>query len=1013
MTARLRRTVRMAAIAAAALLLYAGVGFLLLPRLLRGPLEREIAARLGRETTLGRLRVNPFAISVTADGLSIRDRDNTPLLRWETLLVDFDPIRSAWRREWSFHEIHLAGAAGRLALLPGGTLNIDDIIERLNAPAPGGGVAAGPPPVVSVGRLRIEDTSIAFIDRSGEQSFTTTLGPLRIDLRDFTTRRGENNAYVFRGATEAGETFSWSGRFELDPLRSEGEFSLGNVTLAKYHPYYRGVVPFDIRDGIGDLRSRYRFAWGTSGRVLALEGASAALRQLKLSEHDKEETVVEAPLAQAEGGALDLLTGVLSLDKFSTSGGHILLRKSKEGRVNLLDMILPFFAEPAGGVAGSPSLAASALPPTAPAAATLKLGEMTFTDYTLDAEDLSPARAVRVRLDQIALTLHNVDNVPGTTAKGSLDLRWNGAGTLHADGDLSLVGLAGRLKVAIAALDVTPVGPYVEPVLDLRVTRGRFFADGGFQANLLDMAHPRVAFQGNVRLDDFASIDGRDKEDLLRWGSVRLDGVDYSLERDRMRIGSLTIAKAQGTLVVAPDGSVNLARVLRLPAAPPAPEEGDAGEKVSPEPMEAGAHDTTSPPDAAAPATKTPAADEGDTRIARAQLKDSAIRFVDRSMTPPAELLLQKIDGTLAGLSSRPGARAEVHLQALCGETAPVRVDGQVDPLGADVFSDLALTAQGIDLLPLAPYSARYLGYDLDRAKLSLDMRYRLEQHAVAEANVLTADPLLLGPKTDSPDATHLPVRLGLALLRDRHGVIELDVPVEGNLDDPKFRLGRVILRALVNIFTKLVTSPFTLLARAFAGRDDIDLSLIEFAPGSAALAEGERPRLETLVKGLTDRPGLSLAITGRADAGAGAGTSGAPAAAGAGPDVEALRHAKLDDLVRAAKWKSLRRAAREATPAASVVVDPGEEPRFLKSAWKEFLEGHPAAATDPKPETPEEIEARLLPRLEVGPADLTALAAARAGAVRDHLVAAGIEATRLEVKTDPTGAAKVTLELQ
>jgi len=49
--------------------------------------------------------------------------------------------------------------------------------------------------------------------------------------------------------------------------------------------------------------------------------------------------------------------------------------------------------------------------------------------------------------------------------------------------------------------------------------------------------------------------------------------------------------------------------------------------------------------------------------------------------------------------------------------------------------------------------------------------------------------------------------------------VIQIDVPVEGSLDDPKFRLGRLIRRALVNVFTKLVASPFTLLARAFAGR--------------------------------------------------------------------------------------------------------------------------------------------------------------------------------------------------
>jgi hypothetical protein len=334
----------------------------------------------------------------------------------------------------------------------------------------------------------------------------------------------------------------------------------------------------------------------------------------------------------------------------------------------------------------------------------------------------------------------------------------------------------------------------------------------------------------------------------------------------------------------------------------------------------------------------------------------------------------------------------------------PVQVDGQVDPLGADVSTDLALTAKGIDLAPLATYAARYLGYDLDRAKLSLDMKYVLADRALEGTNVFTADPFLLGARTDSPDATHLPVRLGLALLRDRHGVIELDVPVKGSLDDPKFKLGRVILRAVVNVFSKLVTAPFTLLARAFSGGKDIDISLIEFAPGSAAIGEGEKPRLETLSKGLTDRPGLMLAITGRVAPEPGGGP---------GSDYEALRRRKLDDLVRAAKWKSLRKAARDTTPVEQVVVETGETEKYLKAAWKDFLEAHPEAAGETRPETPEEIEARLLPRLEVPPADLAALAEARAAAVRDALVAAGIDAARLATKSDPTGGARATFELQ
>ncbi|HEV8200220.1 MAG TPA: DUF748 domain-containing protein [Candidatus Polarisedimenticolia bacterium] len=991
-----RWLVRTVVVAAAAVALYVAVGFLVLPRALRGPIEREAAARLSRQVTLRRLRLNPFTLTVTALGLEVTDKDGTPLLRWEKLLVNFDPVKSPWRREWIFHEIHLAGAAGRLALLPGGALNIDDIIQAFSAPDPNA-PPPGPPPVVTIHRLGIEDTSLSFVDRSGPTTFTTTLGPLRIELRDFTTRRGENNAYTFTGATEMAESFSWTGHFGLDPLRSDGEVSLTKVTLSKYQPYYRGVIPFDIRGGDADLKSGYQVVWGPNQKALRILGGAVTLRDLKLSEHGKEEIAFDAPLTQAEGGDINLLTGEATIAKLVTRGGRVIMRKSKEGRVNLLDMILPFFEAPeAGGAQGSKTLAASEpkSSPPAPPAAAARIGELTFADYTLEAEDLSPPRPVRVHLDQIALSGHGVDNIPGTTAKTTLDLRWNGGpGTVHADGDLSLVGLNGRFNVKLDQLDVVPVDPYVEPALDLRVGRGTVYADGRFHADLLDSAHPKIAFQGDVRMDDFTSVDGRDKQEFLNWKSVRMDKVDYVYERDRLRIANIAITGARGTLSIAPDGIANLATVLRLPPPAPAPPEEEGQEAEAP-----------APPPAPAAQASPAAADEGDTRITKALLKDSAIRFIDRTMTPPGELLLQKLEGTLTGLSSKPGVSAGVHLQGLVGDTAPVQVDGQVDPLGADVSTDLALTAKGIDLAPLATYAARYLGYDLDRAKLSLDMKYVLADRALEGTNVFTADPFLLGARTDSPDATHLPVRLGLALLRDRHGVIELDVPVKGSLDDPKFKLGRVILRAVVNVFSKLVTAPFTLLARAFSGGKDIDISLIEFAPGSAAIGDGEKPRLETLSKGLTDRPGLMLAITGRVAPEPGGGP---------GSDYEALRRRKLDNLVRAAKWKSLRKAARDTTPVEQVVVETGETEKYLKAAWKDFLEAHPEAAGETRPETPEEIEARLLPRLEVPPADLQALAEARAAAVRDALVAAGIDAARLATKSDPTGGARATFELQ
>jgi len=935
--------------------------------------------------TLARLRLNPFALSTSAEGLAVTDRDGAPLLRWDRLGINFEALSSLVRREWVFKDVRLIGAAARLAMAQDGTLNIDDIISLLGAPPAGGGEPSGPPPVVRVRRLRIEDASVSFVHRSAGTAFTSTFGPLRLDLKDFTTRSDEDSSYAFRGSTESGETFSWRGQMGVGPLRSDGEFTLERVALAKYHPYYRGTVPFDIRGGTADVASGYRFAWGPEERTLRLVGASATLRDVRLSEHQNEEIAVEAPITEIREADLDLLTATLSVDRVSTRGGRIILRQTADGRVNLLEMLMPFFEEPVQSAPQAPDPAATTPAPT------VAVGEIDFEDYTVDAEDLAPPRPVRIHLDQIHMRLFGVDNVLGTPAKGVLDLRWNGAGTIHVDGDVSLVGLNGDFAVKLDGLDVTPVDPYVEPVLDLRVRSGTFFAEGRTKANLIDPRNPEFAFAGDVRMDDFDAVDGVRGEEILRWRSFGVTHIDYSLQENRMRVGDLTLLAPEVRLIQASDGAINLDSVLRTPPLPAETDEavadGSTPEAAAPAPS------PVAPPPTAV------ASETGDTRIARARIRGGRISVVDEMMTPPVTLALTRIDGTLTGLSSRPGARASVRLSARMNDTAPVTLEGQVDPLGADVFTDLMLQSRGIDLKPIGPYASRYLGYQFDRGRLDLDMRYRLEQRDLAGSNLFKADPFLLGEKTDSPDATKLPVRLGLALLRDRNGVIQIDVPVEGSLDDPKFRLGRLIMRALVNVFTKLVASPFTLLARAFAGKEDVDLSVVDFAPGRTGLSDESRGRLEALAKALGERPGLMLLLLGGADDTA---------------DPDALRQVRLETLVREEKWRAMRLREREAVAPESLTIDAGEFPRLLKRALKTFQEAHPGGDEDPKPETSAEMEAWMLERIEVPPADLAALAAARARAVRAHLAASGVAAERLLVNQDAAGeAARVTLELQ
>ncbi|MFV9645868.1 MAG: DUF748 domain-containing protein, partial [Desulfobacterales bacterium] len=226
---------------------------------------------------------------------------------------------------------------------------------------------------------------------------------------------------------------------------------------------------------------------------------------------------------------------------------------------------------------------------------------------------------------------------------------------------------------------------------------------------------------------------------------------------------------------------------------------------------------------------------------------------------------IQNLKGTVKGLSSESLARADVLLEGKVDKYAPVKISGQINPLSEDAYTDLALSFKNIELATFTPYSGKFAGYAIKKGKLSLDLKYKVSEDLLIGENEIFVDQLTFGERIDSPDATTLPVRLAIALLKDREGRIDIDLPVRGDLSDPEFSYGRIVVNALVNLITKIVTSPFAALANLVGG-DGEELSFVEFEFGSAGLLAGQIRKLDNLAKALYERPALRLEIKGVAD---------------------------------------------------------------------------------------------------------------------------------------------------
>jgi hypothetical protein len=240
-------------------------------------------------------------------------------------------------------------------------------------------------------------------------------------------------------------------------------------------------------------------------------------------------------------------------------------------------------------------------------------------------------------------------------------------------------------------------------------------------------------------------------------------------------------------------------------------------------------------------------------------LKASQANFADLSVKPNFATGIQNLEGTVSGLSSKENSRAKVDLHGSVGEFSPVAITGEVNALSARLYADLSMSFKNIELSTFNPYSGKFAGYNISKGKLTTELHYKVDGRKLDAQHHITVDQLEFGEKTESKDAVSLPVKLAVALLKDRDGVIDLDLPITGSLDDPKFKLGPIIWKVFVNILEKAVTAPFALLGSLFGGGPD--LQFVDFRPGAADLDPAATAKAQSMVKALNARPQLKIEI--------------------------------------------------------------------------------------------------------------------------------------------------------
>jgi hypothetical protein len=808
-----------------------------------------------------------------------------------------------------------------------------------------------------VGTLAVKRGTIALADATS--GFESTLVDVGVDAANLTTRAGDK-AHVKTSFVTSDRIASFAGEADIEPSvpTASGRFALAKISLGLLFPYYRSALAVDVQKGSLDYASA--FALAADGN-LRLTGGEATLADVQLALPGRKDPLWRVPQLAAHGVDVDLDAHSVGIAQLESRGAALRVVREADGKLEMSRLLPPVPATPAAADTGAWTVVAK---------------KLVLEGVAIDAEDRVPKPPVKLSVRDLALTATDVGNAKGTKSNVTLRAQVGDRGRIAFSGPVTRAPFALEGDLDASRLSLAAVKAYFEPRVNVVLTSATVAAKGRLRVEVPPDRDARATWKGNVAVTDLAALDRPTASDLARWKSFAVEGLDVATQPFRASADRIALDDFYARLIVYQDGTINVLRLL-TPGASPEPPAGPAAPPESVLQASATTDDGTASVSAPAPVATRDALPIAVKEIA---FTHGNVNFSDFFIQPNYSTNLTDVTGTVSGMSSERAG--DVAIAAKVDGLAPVDVQGRIQPFAKEISLDLTGKARGIDLPPLTPYSSKYAGYGIEKGKLSMEVHYRIEQRKLTAENRIVLDQLTFGAHIASPSATKLPVLLAVALLKDRNGVIDVKLPISGSLDDPKFSVGGLIVRMILNLIAKAATAPFALLAAAFGGGGE-ELSTLPFAAGSAKITPDAQQRIDAVGKALADRPGLKLEIGGRAD----------PAA-----DREALRRAAVETAMRREKMKSLASSSSAPGSLDEVTISSEERPRWLAAAYREApIQERPRNVLGfLKDVPPAEMEAMLYAHAKADDDALRQLANARAIAVKDTIATHGVSDDRL-----------------
>ena len=605
------------------------------------------------------------------------------------------------------------------------------------------------------------------------------------------------------------------------------------------------------------------------------------------------------------------------------------------------------------------------------------IANLNVEDFSMYGNNLALGSDDKIVVDEINLKAANLSTKQDEKSKINFSCKLNKTASISYEGECSIFPVVADMQIKLENMNLAWAQPFFLDKSGIIISNGLFSTTGSVQAELnSDMTEVKAVFKGSVSMDKFKCVDEEHGTDLVSWERFNIEGLEAGAEPMYANIAQITFDGLNSHAVLNQDWTINFLNIL---------------DKV----MNSFGYSVTETDGAVSVAQKTVDAETATEmlplNIGTFEMKNGSVEFIDKTIDPNYIANIDDINCTVSHLSTDVTTMADITMDAKLGGYSTVRINGVTNPFREEMLVDVNVQLNNMDMSHLGAYTGKHIGYDIEKGDLTVNLDYNIKGNLLDSINDFAIDQFTLGNKVESKDAINAPFKLAIAMLKNRKGMININTPVNGSIDDPEFKVAKIVMKTVLNLVVKAATKPFSFIASMFGkdGYSGDDINHIEYNPGSMQLAKTSKSKLETLEKALFERPGISLKVTGYTDI---------------KNDRLEMIAKKLNKLITISENTSSNRSQNLVFTSRqnSVKTAPIDRKKYINMAFKASETGNYKFLDNMYKETPSVIESEkaVLENIKVPESELKAMAQERAKFVKNFLLRnKDISAERIQLK--------------